>query len=266
MFEAPFLDKPSGREVARLRWALPIASLFVLAAFGCASSPVVPPSTTAPVAEPPVAGPAASTGLPTEWLSSQYLFRVRYDGGEGAGSFRLVLRLTADDRFQASAVDLFGRPLWALQVSGGEGLWLDRRESFACRAAASFELPLAPLPIGALPALLLGRLPVPLAMDSAGEAFDASGRRWTYSIGGGGSAAAGTDKLTAWTVWRGRERLLAWLIAGEERVLSDPRGGYQLRWRRVNQAPLAAPPSPLTIPPDYREVECKALLGDLSPI
>ena len=214
------------RPPARLaRALLPGLALAGVAAAACAGGP--PPPRTVPAGgEPPWRVPAAAYG-------TQRLYRAGYSGPEGEGSFRLTLRLAAPDRYQVQAVDPVGRALWSLDVDGRRGLWLDHRAQVACSFDGRFEvagLPLASIPLSALPALLLERLPEEPADEPRWEGNrvsyrDASGRRWTAVVGEGG--------VESWTVADEAGPAAWWTRRESWSVLSDRRRQAQVRWREV---------------------------------
>lgn len=183
---------------------------------------------------------AAPWGVADSDLRSQRLYKVQYAGERGRGSGRLTLYLEAPRRYELAAADAFGSPLWSLRVDGERGLFVEPRAGRACRLSGSVDLPdlpLAPLPLAAVPALLLGRLPVaaPEPAAAAGEVRDERGRRFTYAVAGG--------RLASWTLWRQDAPALWWRRAGAEAVLSSSAGGYQLRWREVAREPLRRAPA-----------------------
>jgi hypothetical protein len=234
-----------------------------------ACAPAAPPRSVAGAG----GGRAAAEGaapweIPADALASQRLYRLRYDGPDGEGGFKVTLRLVAADRYQVQAADALGRPAWSLEVEGARGLWLDHRRALACRLAGRLDLaglPLSPFPLPALPPLLLGRLPAapaePEARRAAGApgatalAFvDAEGRRWTADLDGG--------RPVAWALWDGagaaeggRPRI-SWRSVGGEAILSDRERRAQLRWRQVVAEPLLGAPAPLAVPAGFQEMNC----------
>ncbi len=198
--------------------------------------------------------------VPAEAYGTQTLYRVMVTGAEGQGSLKLTLRLAAQRRYQAQAADPLGRALWSLDVEDGKGLWLDHRARLYCQLDGAFDLtflPLGPLPLEALPPLLLGRLPVapadpaavalqPIAGDPAGGGVtaqiaytDPAGRRWTAVLRDGQPLSWGLRQDAA------AGPILTWLDSGGWAVLSDRRKGVQVRWRQTRcaeelRAPLAA--------------------------
>jgi hypothetical protein len=256
------------RNLLRLAAAL----LAMAAAAACA---------TVPKAAPPLPGaagaggtPGAAATAPPAWqvpaaaYGSQILYRVAVAGAEGDASLSLTLRLASPERYQAQAVDPFGRAVWGLDVDGDRGLWLDHRGHTWCRLAGALDLaflPLGPLSLAALPPLLLGRLPVPpsspasvvrgaAAGDSAGTAVsyrDAAGRGWSAVVEGG--------RVVSWGLWpdAAAAPTLSWVSSGAWSVLSDRRKGVQVRWREAVREPLR-PLAPLAPRADYRERSCAA--------
>lgn len=269
---------------APVRAAAPALALLVPLALGCASAPPrptpprpgpapaagsppppaasVPPPSAPAAEETPEPGAVPPWEIPPALLSSQRLYRVRYDGPQGEGGLRLTLWLADAERYRARAADLLGRPLWSLSAGADGGLWVDHRAGVYCRLrdagelVASAGLPLAPFPLAALPPLLLGRLPAaPAGAATVGEEVDyrdADGRRWTAALEGAAP--------TRWALWKDDAAggpVLTWLATGGEAVLSDRAAGIQLRWREVVAEPLAALPAPSEPPADYRQVSCR---------
>jgi hypothetical protein len=209
-------------------------------------------------ARPPGAGDAPPWQLPAAALGSQRLYRVAYSEAQGEGSFRLTLHLAAAERYQVRATDPVGRALWTLDVDGARGLLLDHRSRAYCLFSGRFDLsgvPLAPFPLGSLPGLLLGRLPVEPAgtprQSGAEVAFaDAAGRRWQATLADG--------VPVRWTAWEGDEPAYWWARRDGWAILSDRRRGVQVRWREVLVEPLVTPPAPLVPPEGYRQADCAA--------
>lgn len=254
------------RRHRRHRWVRhALASLLCLGlTLGCASVTPAPPAAgevggvEASAVE--ATGVEAAWSLPTAELGSQRLYRVSYDGPEENGSFRLTLLLETPERYQVRTVDPLGRALWTLDVAGEQGLWTDHRNRLFCRLDGAFDLAaarLAPFPLPALPALLLGRLPAPPATPVEGEGDgrisyrDAEGRRWSARLADGLPAA--------WTLYGEDGPSLLWSRQGDESYLSDRLRGSQLRWREVVREGLAEPlPArlPSARPAGYREADC----------
>lgn len=222
-------------EVPR-RW---IVALLVLTAASCSAGPR------------PRLGPEDWSALPQRALSTQRLLRAQYDGPEGKGAFRLILRLgAAADEFDVTASDALGRPLWALQARGRDGLLMDSRSQRFCRLASEVQLPAGlglRLPLAAVPRLLLGRLPV-AAAPATTEVLDATGRRWTWN--------AARGELAQWTLWDGGEPAVWWSRRGGESVLSIRSRATQVRWHEVVAEALREPLAALRPPTDYEEGAC----------
>ena len=157
-------------------------------------------------------------------------------------------------------------------MAPGIALWHDHRARQSCALGDQIrlaEVGLPELPPSALPALLLGRLPVgpgtsgPAPDIAAGgrELRDAQGRRWSWR------EQQGT--LASWTLWQGSEPTLWWRRDGSGGdsggagatggTLSARRKGAQVRWQIVVSEPLTAPPGPPAPPPGYAVGACDAL-------
>ncbi len=200
---------------------------------------------------PPVAVPAGGVApwlVPPAAYGTQRLFRLHYQGPEGEGTLRLILRLASPERYRLVIADRLGRSLFTLDAAPTGGLLLDHREGLACPLEAGVEiegLPVHPLPFEALPAVLLGRLPAAPARGrpepAAGgglEFRDATGRRWTAEVGERG-------EVRSWTLWQQGEPSLWWRSDGGQAVLSERERGAQASWRELGSEPLARPlPSP----------------------
>jgi hypothetical protein len=239
---------------SRHRRAVAGAALLLLLA-GCAGGPRPRP----PGAPGGGAGSASDGAEPWQIPRSAYglqrLYRVSFTSPEGEGSFRLTLRLTGPDRYQASAVDPVGRTLWSLDVAGDRGLFLDHRNRLFCRFEGGFDIsgvPLSPFPLLSLPALLLGRVPAEPASDVRrdGERVsfeDDRERRWDATVRAGA--------LSGW-ILRDEQGPAAYLTRQDGwAILSDRRQGVQVRWREILREELRGEPEPLAEPAGYRE-EC----------
>ncbi len=254
------------------------------AAAGCASGrqPQAPAAGAPERAGAVAQGTTAGGAGPPPWqvspdaYGSQTLYRVTVTGAEGEGSLKLTLRLASAERYQVQAVDPLGRALWALDVDGDQGLWLDHRAHLFCRLAGALDLdflPLGPLSLAALPPLLLNRVPLAPADPSAvarrpaaapGGAgreaaeevtyADAAGRRWTAVTRGG--------QLQSWGLAEDAAAgpILSWVSSGGWSVLSDRRKGVQVRWRQAVREPLRQL-APLSPPADYRPGRCTRTAG-----
>ena len=199
---------------------------------------------------PPAGGPGAATAaLPweipeAEWRT-QRIVQMRYDGPEGNGTLRLVLRFESPDRFHVEASDRLGRRWWDLNVQEDSALVLWVRERTFCRYRGDLEIPalsLGPVPAGAVAALLLRRLPAPPLDRETAEAAAAAGsgtveldfedrwnRRWTAVTTAGGPRR--------WTLHRGAETRASWRLdaAGMSRLV-EPENGLELHWRQNKPA------------------------------
>jgi hypothetical protein len=223
---------------------------------------------TVPTGAPVTVSVAAPWALPESELGNQSLFRIQYGGERGDGALRAVLRLEAADRYQIAASDPLGRQVWTLSVAPERALWLDHRGRRACPVGTEIQIPdlgLPPLPLAAVPGLLLGRLPlVPGAGLAAAAGVEhapngevrESDRRWSWRRGSGPSDR---ERLEAWTLYQNGTPVLWWRRDGDGGILSARRQGAQLRWQRVVSEPLTGPTVPPAPPADYRSNECDAV-------
>lgn len=205
--------------------------------------------------------------LPTQLADgdfpTQRLFRFRYEGPEGSGSGRLTLRLQSPQRFEIAVADSFGRAVWTLGAEAEFGLLIDHRQRTVCSLDSGVSLSRllpGPVPLRAVPALLLGRLPVAGVSASSengnSRVTDAAGRDWVVR-----EADDGT--LAAWTMWVDGEPAAWWQrIAGGEALLSERNEGVQLRWRQTLSEAMTDSLPALQPPVDYRPGDCSSL--DLS--
>ncbi|MCB1057533.1 MAG: hypothetical protein KDD11_18695 [Acidobacteria bacterium] len=252
------------------------ALLTGLLVVGCAA-PRPAPTVTPPVVPTTPEAPAVSPGsdlpaplsIPPDELETQSLFRFQVAGPDVDAGFRLTLRLENRDRFQLQAVDPVGRALWTLDADGDAVLWLEHRDRRVCRFDRDIELPglsMGEFPVAALPALLLGGLPVrpgaPPRVQVEGDArhldlLDDGGRHWTATYRAG--------KLLRWTLWRGAVPGVGDPAAQLRRdppwwILVDRRQDLEIRWRRVVREALAAPPSTPEIPEGYGAEGCPSAI------
>lgn len=195
--------------------------------------------------------------MPPTAYPTQRLFRVKYEGPEGRLGFKLTLYLVGEERFRMRAADGLGRRIWELDVGDDdEAVWLDHRNEKYCMLAAASDVavvPLARLPLVALPKLLLGQLPAAPASDlqltKASVYYrDGLGQLWNGGLTNG--------HLDWWTLVDHGEATTWWRRDGEESVFVDLRGEQQLRWREIVREPLAEAPAPLAIPEGYEDAEC----------
>lgn len=224
---------------------------------GCAGARRPPATPAAGAAE------ALPWELPAAAYPSQRLYRLHYDGPEGEGALRLVLRLAGPDRYRLTIADRLGRPLYTLDSGDGGGLLLDHRERLACPLDPDLrlpELPLESLPLSSLPAVLLGRVPAAPARGERPEPGapkvsyrDAQGRRWSAEAGGAGGAPV------SWILWQAGEPVVWWRRAGGESLLSDRRRGVQMAWRETGAEPLTQPLPRPAAPDGYAPAECGSI-------
>ena len=255
-----------------MRRSFPLLLLGLAWLSGCAS--------TGPGREPVLrtgrpAQAAAPWEIPEAEWRTQRIVRMRYEGPEGSGTLRLVLRFEGPDSFHVSASDRLGRRWWDLNVREGRALVLWVRERTFCRYAGDLEIPalsLGPVPARAVAALLMGRLPappadarvwketaVPGAPDRGVELDfeDRRGRRWTTE-----APTAGPNRWTPtrWTLWSGDRARASWRadVDGMARLVESDTG-LELRWTQPRPATeLAAPLPAPAVPPGYRPGVCGA--------
>lgn len=201
--------------------------------------------------------------LPPEAVGTQSLYRIQYQGPEGNVGLKLTLYLAARDHFRMDAADSLGRQVWSLAVEPGDrAVWLDYRQKVYCRVYAAGEqsfVPIAHLPLGALPKLILGRMPAePSTELAAAEGKisyrDAQGNTW--------NAQGAGDRLSWWTLLQDGEPVAWWRDNDGESIFSDRRGGQQVRWRLQVQEAMGGPLRDLDVPDTYREGACGGWAGD----
>lgn len=226
--------------------------LLVLA--GCRRGTVPRPTT-------PATGAAlvAPWQLPAAWLGSQTLFRLRIEGPDGEGTLRLLLRLVSADRYQLLVSDRLGRAVYALDAEAGQGLLIDHQKQRVCAIGNTFELegvPLDPIPLAAVPALLLGRLPTPPPPPApdwppAGEVTftDDRGRPWSVTLAAG--------EPVSWSLQEAGRPALWWRRTERGQLLSDRVRGVQLGWEESVREPLTGELRPLQVPAGYATGECR---------
>lgn len=200
--------------------------------------------------------------IPAESYSTQRLYRVRYEGPEGRASFKLTLYFVEDDHFRMRAADGLGRKLWDLAVDTDDAaLWLDHRNKEYCEARGAGRLaivPLAQMPLVALPRLLLGRMPAPPASElqrsPAGVAYrDERGQLWNGGLEDG--------RLLWWTLLEDGKPVTWWRQENGEGIFTDLVGHQKLIWREVVHEALRQAPEPLHVPDSYREGVCGKASG-----
>ena len=189
-------------------------------------------------------------------VGQKVLLRLRYSGPDGSGSLRLVLHEGKDSAFDLRASDSFGRSLWRLTAVAGRVALVDHRRETRCVIDESFRLAepaLEPFPVGSIPSILLGRLPI-----QPGEVFrstssetdfrDTDGRRWTTRSENG--------TLQAWTLWSDQEVPTVWWRRQATGGILSHRGGGQFRWQVGVSERLTEEIVILEAPAGYRAVSC----------
>jgi hypothetical protein len=197
--------------------------------------------------------------LPVARLGSQSLFRLRIEGPDGEGSLRLLLRLVSAERYQLLVSDRLGRAVYALDAQAGEGLLIDHQKQRVCAIGNSFELegvPLDPIPVAAVPALLLGRVPTQPAPpdpdwppDGEVTFTDDRGRPWSVTLAAG--------EPVAWSLLEAGRPALWWRRTERGFLLSDRVRGVQLSWEESVREPLAGELRPLQVPAGYATEDCR---------
>ena len=200
--------------------------------------------------------------LPEGSFPTQRLYRVSYDGPEGKVGFRLTLYLASREHYRMDAADTLGRRVWSLAVEpGGEALWLDHRQRRYCATRGAREqtfVPIAHLPLEALPRLILGRMPA----LPAGEVLEGGGKiAYRDSRGQEWNGMLENGSLAWWSLLRDGEAVAWWRNHEGENIFSDRRGGQQVRWTEQVRELLETPLSGLEVPEKYREGACGTQLG-----
>ena len=157
--------------------------------------------------------------------------------------------------YSLSVSDTFGRSMWDLRVDPGRSYLIDHRRDAFCEVDSIMPLPgntLGLFPLEALPALLLGRLPVtPITQieddDGRIEFRDELGRRWT--------AEWKDSELNSWTLWLEEEPRVWWARQPKGGILSNRSGG-QIRWRQTLEEILQDDYQDPKLPAEYEEIEC----------
>lgn len=268
------MSSENQRPSAAIRTFVPavglIAGLFFLACASAPQSRTDRSSASRPPSRAGEPGRPLSAQLADGDFPTQRLFRFRYEGPEGSGSGRLTLRLQSPQRFEIAVADSFGRAVWTLGAEAELGLLVDHRQRTVCSLDSGVTLSRflpGPVPLRAVPALLLGRLPVSGVSASSGEGrsrvTDDVGREWVVR-----EAEDGT--LAAWTMWVDGEPAAWWQrLAGGEMLLSERNKGVQLRWRQTLSEALTDSLPALRPPTDYRPGDCTAIdlsMADSEPL
>lgn len=211
---------------------------------GCAHAPTVNPV--------PEREAGITPGLAVEDLGTQSLFRVRYQGAAGSGSFRLVLKLERSDRYLVETKDRFGRGLWRIEADSAEKVLIDDRRRVYCTTEGGIRIPemaMESLPLSQLPAILLGRLPGDLKPGDDGDYRDVEGRVWRVNTTGA--------ELSGWTLLEEEEPWVWWSREASGNGVLSHRTGTQLRWRLVAIEPMSGEIQGLVLTPDYFEIACE---------
>lgn len=250
-----------------MRRSFPLLLLGLACLSGCASIGPGREATVSPGRPLPVTAPWE---IPEAEWRTQRIVRMHYEGPEGSGTLRLVLRFESPERFHVSASDRLGRRWWELSVREGDALVLWVRERTFCRYAGDLEIPalsLGPVPARAVAALLMRRLPAPpgdarvrkeaVVPGKLDRSFDldfedSRGRRWTTEI-----TSTGPSR---WTLWRGDRARASWSedVEGMAR-LEESDTGLELRWiQRRPATEFVGPLPPFSVPSGYRPGVCDA--------
>ncbi len=245
--------RPKGRCACELLGLVILCTL----SLGCASG-----SLGELLGNPPSSpGSAEMWQIPPEAYPTQRLYRIRYQGpdDERAG-FKLTLYLVGERQYRMLAADGLGRKLWSLDLDAtGNATWLDHRNREFCHLGPADRLgflPIARLPLVALPRLLLGRMPTePKAnleiFDTHLTFLDAEGQRWNGSFR--------SDELQWWSQLEGDESIAWWRREDDQGGTYAHRSSQQqLRWKEVVRETLTAPLEPLEIPRRFSESFCTA--------
>jgi hypothetical protein len=206
-----------------------------------------------PAAAPPATAVVAPWQLASDDAPSQRLYRAQVRHAGERGSVRLVLRVWTLARFEVSASDVLGRPLWAVTVRDARGAWSTQGGRQACRLGPTRAV-LWPhlglsLPAADLAAVLLGRLPeapaagtVLPASDGTAEFLDGAGQRWRFELRAG--------RLVSWSL-AGEGADLSWSAedSGVGGHLAASAAAVEISWQEVTREPLGgtAPTLPVNL-------------------
>lgn len=225
---------------------------------GCASTAAPGPAVEKTAETAGAEAPPLLAGLLPSDLDTQRIVRLHYDGPEGDGTLKLVVRIRTEDDFQLDASDRLGRRWWSLRFLGGEALVLWVRERVFCQYGSEIqidELPLGPVSAAALPSLLLDRLPVgseyrvTSTPEGEIEVRDDFGRRYRVRLEAG--------RLQSWSLWQDGQPYAWWTRQGSLSYLSAPRQELQLRWQQTSSTgPLRTELTALEVPDGYVAGRC----------
>ena len=172
-----------------------------------------------------------STGLRAEDLQTQSLFRVHYQGPDGSGAFRLVLKLESAERYLIETKDRFGRGLWRIEANGSGTVLVDDRRKIFCASEDGIRIPEITL-----------------------ESLPLEELRWAVIT----TLTASGPEPSGWTLWQNGEPWLWWHGEAAGEGMLSHRAGTQLRWKRVAGEPLSGEIAPLVLTPKYESVACDA--------
>lgn len=197
--------------------------------------------------------------VPEEAYPTQRLYRMRYRGPEDErAGFKLTLYLVSHQQYRMLAADSLGRKLWALDLNAeGRATWLNYREKEFCHLGAADRLgflPIARLPLVALPRLLLGRMPTePTASlekyDTHLTFLDAEGQRWNGSFQEDG-------QLQWWSQVEGEENIAWWRREEQGGSYIHRSSQQELRWKEIVRETMTESLVELDIPQRFREGIC----------
>lgn len=195
--------------------------------------------------------------LPPGVYPSQRLYRVQYQGPEGKLGFRLTLYLASPRHYRMDAADTLGRRVFSLAVEPDDrAIWIDHRAKLYCLTRGASEqtfVPIAYLPLEALPRLILGRMPA----RPVGEVLQAEGKiSYRDDQGQLWNGLEKDGELAWWSLLRDGEAVAWWRLNGEENIFSDRRGGQQVRWTEQVRETLGEPLASPEVPDTYREGVC----------
>ena len=222
---------------------------------GCGSSgTALIPARQAPQADQPWL-------LPVDALETQRLYRVKYQGPEGKLNFKLTLYLESAERYRLLAADPVGRKLWELFLEPtNEAILVDHRQKLYCHADQADQMtlvPIARLPMIAIPKLLLGFLPA--SPDRRAQWVE---DRVIYRDRNGELWQAGWEDgaLAWWSVGEQGDPTAFWRRQNEDGkaagIFSDRRGQQQIRWREMVAERMTRPLSRPDIPANYELGSC----------
>ncbi|MEM6797841.1 MAG: hypothetical protein AAF725_27985, partial [Acidobacteriota bacterium] len=248
----PTMRMALARLLSRSGAPLPALAIALMVFTGCAGSSIslLPGSSRTPEVEP-------MWRLPADAYPTQRLYRANYQGEEGKLGFKLTLYLADAERYRMEAADTLGRKVWSLDYDPAtRATFLDHRQELYCTSTGGGRqtfVPIAHLPLAALPRLILGRMPG----EPEGEVAEAEGKiSYVDARGQRWNGLAENGALSWWSLILDGEAV-AWWRRGERRfIFSDRRGGQQVTWREQVSEALGRPREPLVVPPAYPKGVC----------